>query len=99
MAKVLSRGENAPHNQLPGTYPIHENTTRLGVTLTAVSHVVFVEPDWTPALLDQAEARAHRIGQDSRVLVQYLVLENSLDEKILAAVQSKRAVINAIVER
>ena len=71
----------------------------LGVTLTAASHVVFVEPDWTPALLDQAEARAHRIGQDSRVLVQYLVLENSLDEKILAAVQSKRAVINAIIER
>jgi len=71
----------------------------LGVTLTAASHVIFVEPDWTPALLDQAEARAHRIGQDSRVLVQYLVLENSLDEKILAAVQSKRAVINAIIER
>jgi SNF2 family DNA or RNA helicase len=70
----------------------------LGVTLTAASHVVFVEPDWTPALLDQAEARAHRIGQDSTVLAQYLVLENSLDEKILAAVQSKRAVINAIVE-
>jgi SWI/SNF-related matrix-associated actin-dependent regulator 1 of chromatin subfamily A len=71
----------------------------LGVTLTAASHVVFVEPDWTPALLDQAEARAHRIGQDSRVLVQYLVLEKSLDEKILAAVQLKRAVINAIIER
>jgi SWI/SNF-related matrix-associated actin-dependent regulator 1 of chromatin subfamily A len=71
----------------------------LGVTLTASSHVVFVEPDWTPALLDQAEARAHRIGQDSTVLVQYLVLENSLDERILAAVQSKRAVINAIIER
>jgi SWI/SNF-related matrix-associated actin-dependent regulator 1 of chromatin subfamily A len=71
----------------------------LGVTLTAASHVVFVEPDWTPGLLDQAEARAHRIGQDCRVLVQYLVLENSLDEKILASVQSKRAVINAIIER
>jgi SWI/SNF-related matrix-associated actin-dependent regulator 1 of chromatin subfamily A len=71
----------------------------LGVNLTAASHVVFVEPDWTPALLDQAESRAHRIGQDSRVLVQYLVLENSLDEKILAAVQSKRAVINAIIGR
>ena len=36
----------------------------LGVTLTASSHVVFVEPDWTPALLDQAEARADRIGQE-----------------------------------
>jgi SWI/SNF-related matrix-associated actin-dependent regulator 1 of chromatin subfamily A len=71
----------------------------LGVTLTASSHVVFVEPDWTPALLDQAEARAHRIGQDATVLAQYLVLENSLDEKILAAVQSKQVVINAIIER
>ena len=70
-----------------------------GVTLTAASHVVFVEPDWTPALLDQAEMRLHRIGQEAaNVLVQYLVLENSLDEKILAALQAKRAVINQIVE-
>ena len=70
-----------------------------GTTLTAASHVVFVEPDWTPALLDQAEMRLHRIGQEAAsVLVQYLVLENSLDEKILAAVQAKRGVINQIVE-
>jgi SWI/SNF-related matrix-associated actin-dependent regulator 1 of chromatin subfamily A len=71
----------------------------IGVTLTASSHVIFVEADWTPAVLEQAEARLHRIGQQSgSVLAQYLVLENSIDEKILTAVQAKLTVINQIIE-
>jgi helicase-like protein len=58
----------------------------LGISLTASSHVIFVEADWTPAILQQAEARLARIGQEAQgVLAQYLVLENSIDEKILAA--------------
>jgi SWI/SNF-related matrix-associated actin-dependent regulator of chromatin subfamily A-like protein 1 len=58
----------------------------LGISLTASSHVIFVEADWTPAILEQAEARLARIGQEAQgVLAQYLVLENSIDEKILAA--------------
>jgi SWI/SNF-related matrix-associated actin-dependent regulator of chromatin subfamily A-like protein 1 len=71
-----------------------------GVTLTASAHVVFVEADWTPAILEQAEARLARIGQQaSGVLAQYLVLEDSIDEKIFAAVQEKLAVINQVIER
>jgi len=69
-----------------------------GITLTASSHVIFVEADWVPSILDQAEARLHRIGQRSNVLVQYLVLAGTLDERILAAVQEKRTVINEIIE-
>jgi SWI/SNF-related matrix-associated actin-dependent regulator 1 of chromatin subfamily A len=72
----------------------------LGVTLTASSHVIFVEPDWTPAILEQAEARLARIGQQaSGILAQYLVLENSIDEKIFAAVLEKMTVINQVIER
>jgi SNF2 family DNA or RNA helicase len=70
----------------------------LGVTLTASRHVIFVEADWTPAILEQAEARLARIGQRSAgILAQYLVLENSIDEKILAAVQGKMTVISKII--
>jgi SWI/SNF-related matrix-associated actin-dependent regulator 1 of chromatin subfamily A len=70
----------------------------LGITLTAASHAIFVEADWTPAILEQAEARLVRIGQKaSSALAQYLVVENSIDEKIFAAVQEKMAVINQII--
>jgi SWI/SNF-related matrix-associated actin-dependent regulator 1 of chromatin subfamily A len=71
----------------------------LGITLTASNHVVFVEADWTPAILEQAEARLVRIGQKSAVLAQYLVLGNSIDEKIFAAVHEKMRVINQVIER
>lgn len=54
-----------------------------GFTLTKATRVVFVEFSWTPAENDQAADRAHRIGQKSFVLVQYLVYKNSLDRTIL----------------
>jgi SNF2 family DNA or RNA helicase len=65
----------------------------LGVTLTAGTRAIFVEQDWTPAILEQAEARLHRIGQTSNVLSQYLVIRNTIDEKIMSLVISKMEII------
>lgn len=51
----------------------------VGLTLTAATNVLFAELDWTPAVLSQAEDRAHRFGQLNPVLVQHIVLAESLD--------------------
>jgi len=53
-----------------------------GITLTAASHVVFAEIDWTPSVNRQCEDRCHRIGQDDTVHVQYLVVDGSLESRI-----------------
>jgi len=53
-----------------------------GITLTRASHVLFVELDWTPANLAQAEDRVHRIGQQDSVSIYYLVVDRSIDSKL-----------------
>ncbi|MEZ6014858.1 MAG: DEAD/DEAH box helicase [Planctomycetota bacterium] len=69
-----------------------------GLTLTAASHVVFAELDWVPANMTQAEDRTHRIGQKDSVLVQHLVLEDSLDASMVRTLLKKQQVIDEAVD-
>lgn len=66
----------------------------VGLTLTASSHVVFAELDWTPAVILQAEDRCHRIGQQNSVLVQHILFEKSIDANMAKAIVSKQNVID-----
>jgi SWI/SNF-related matrix-associated actin-dependent regulator of chromatin subfamily A-like protein 1 len=71
-----------------------------GITLTAAHHVVFAEPDWRGTYLEQAEDRAHRIGQKHPVLVTYLLLDRtewSTDFWMNSKIRAKQAVIDAVL--
>ena len=70
----------------------------VGITLTASSHVVFAELDWVPGNVTQAEDRAHRIGQRDMVLVEHLVLEDSLDAKMARTLVRKQEVIDRALD-
>jgi SWI/SNF-related matrix-associated actin-dependent regulator 1 of chromatin subfamily A len=70
----------------------------VGLTLTVSSHVIFVELDWTPAWISQCEDRTHRIGQKNNVLVQHLVLENSLDSVIAKRLIKKQQIIDQALD-
>jgi SWI/SNF-related matrix-associated actin-dependent regulator 1 of chromatin subfamily A len=63
----------------------------VGVTLTAASSAVFVEADWTPANLVQAEDRLHRIGQDNAVSLYYIVLPDSIDKRVVELLAEKES--------
>jgi len=69
-----------------------------GLTLTASAHVIFAELDWVPALLTQAEDRTHRIGQRDSVLVQHLVLQESLDARMVGTLLKKQRVIDKVID-
>ena len=70
----------------------------MGVTLTAASNALFVERQWTPGIEEQMEDRLHRIGQTNGVLIHYMQVEHSLDEKMDKLVENKRAVLNEILD-
>jgi superfamily II DNA or RNA helicase len=55
----------------------------LGLNLTAADAVVLIDPWWNPAVEEQAAARAHRIGQQRTVFVYRVLVEGSIEERML----------------
>jgi len=62
-----------------------------GLTLTAASHVVHFDRWWNPAVENQATDRAFRIGQKANVLVHKFLCRGTVEERIDALIESKRA--------
>ena len=70
-----------------------------GLTLTKADTVLFIEREWVPSDEEQAEARIHRIGQDSdSVHSVYLSCINTIDEHFDRVVEQKRQVVKAVVD-
>lgn len=62
-----------------------------GLTMTAAGLVIFAELYWVPGTLEQAEARAHRIGtKHTKVIVEFLVVPGSPDDLIFRQLERKK---------
>lgn len=61
-----------------------------GLNLTAADYVIHLDPWWNPAVEDQASDRAHRIGQERPVTIYRLVMQNTIEEKMIAMHKDKR---------
>jgi SNF2 family DNA or RNA helicase len=68
-----------------------------GLNLTAATHVVHFDRWWNPAVEDQATDRAFRIGQQRNVQVRKFVCGGTLEERIDAMIEAKRALAERIV--
>ncbi|MDQ6969112.1 MAG: SNF2-related protein [Mariprofundus sp.] len=71
----------------------------VGLNLTQADTVIHYDPWWNPAAENQATDRAHRIGQDKAVFVYKLVVENSVEEKIIAMQDKKKALADAMYQQ
>ena len=68
----------------------------VGITLTAGTHVIFQDLDWVPANHAQAEDRCYRLGQTSKVTVEYFLAAGTLDGYISELLEQKMKLIAAV---
>ncbi len=88
------------HFQSEGGPPILLVSLRAGgtgINLTAADSVFILDPWWNPAVEEQAADRAHRIGQMRPVMVYRLVATDTVEERVLALQQRKRALAEAVL--
>lgn len=69
-----------------------------GLNLTGADTVVLYDLWWNPAVEEQAESRAHRIGQRSAVQVIRLIAQGTLEEKMYELQQKKKRLIDEVIE-
>jgi SNF2 family DNA or RNA helicase len=94
MAEVREFNTNA---EIPA-FLISLKAGGVGLNLTGADMVIHYDPWWNPAVENQASDRAYRIGQKRTVLVQKLITKGTVEEKVLAMQQKKKAVIDATIE-
>lgn len=69
----------------------------VGLNMQTASVVILTEPQWKPSIEAQAIARCHRMGQIHPVNVHRLLAEDSVDERMLEILESKRLLIDHYV--
>ncbi|MGH7506584.1 MAG: DEAD/DEAH box helicase, partial [Longimicrobiales bacterium] len=69
----------------------------IGLNLTAANHVVHYDRWWNPAVEEQASDRAFRIGQTRNVQVRKFICVGTLEERIDAMIERKKALAERIV--
>lgn len=69
-----------------------------GLNLVAASQVIILDPFWNPYIEEQAIDRAHRIGQLRPVVVHRILVENTVEDRILALQDKKRSLIEGALD-
>ena len=68
-----------------------------GLNLTKATHVIHYDRWWNPAIENQATDRAHRIGQSRTVFVHLFISHGTLEDRIDALLEEKRALADELV--
>lgn len=68
-----------------------------GLNLMAADYVYIVDPWWNPAVENQAIDRCYRIGQKKKVIAYRLIARHTVEEKIMALQNKKRAIAGDII--
>lgn len=68
-----------------------------GLNLTAADIVIHYDPWWNTAVENQASDRAHRIGQKNVVTVYRVILQDTIEERIIELQNSKKELAEKVL--
>jgi len=66
----------------------------VGLNLTAAQRVYLMDPYWNPAVENQAVDRIHRLGQKKPVTTIKLIVENTIEARLLEVQKKKTQLAN-----
>ncbi|KAI0125288.1 SNF2 family N-terminal domain-containing protein [Xylariales sp. AK1849] len=69
-----------------------------GLNLTAASHIIIMDPFWNPFVENQAVDRAHRIGQQRDVKVHRILVQGTVEDRIVELQNRKRDLVNSALD-
>ncbi|KAE8145855.1 SNF2 family N-terminal domain-containing protein [Aspergillus avenaceus] len=69
-----------------------------GLNLVAASRVIIFDPFWNPYIEEQAIDRAHRIGQMREVQIHRILVQNTVEDRILELQDKKRELIEGALD-
>lgn len=90
--------QNFQKNESPRVAVLSIQAAGVGLTLTAADYVCFPEFSWVPGENEQAIDRTHRIGQTKGIVIDYLVVEDSLEERMLKYLWKKQKTFDGVFE-
>ncbi|KAF7597368.1 hypothetical protein BBP40_006309 [Aspergillus hancockii] len=67
----------------------------VGLNLVAANQAILADSWWAPAIEDQAIDRVYRLGQTRETTVWRLVMEDSIEDRVLAIQETKRKLMSA----
>ncbi|MFN4144753.1 MAG: DEAD/DEAH box helicase [Runella sp.] len=92
--RLVERFQNDPQCKV---FLMTLKTGGTGLNLTAADMVFIFDPWWNKAAENQAIDRTHRIGQTNKVMAYKLIMQGTIEEKMIQLQEKKAELFNAII--
>lgn len=92
--KLVNRFQNDPECKV---FLMTLKTGGVGLNLTAANTIFIYDPWWNKAAENQAMDRAHRMGQKNKVLAYKLIMQGTIEEKILKLQELKNSLFDDVI--
>ncbi len=91
---LVNRFQNDPNCKV---FLMTLKTGGTGLNLTAADTIFIFDPWWNAAAESQAIDRAHRMGQTNKVLAYKMIMQNTIEEKILKLQHLKKELFDNVI--